>query len=231
MIDYPLEFWDNERRSECLQHVAAPNHSLIIGGSRMADKPIPTPDELRQLLSYDSGTGFLRWKHRDIKFFRDTENRTASHAQAIWNATHPGKIATWDGSKGYLQCGVLKRKFMAHTVAWAIHYGEWPDKDIDHINGSRSDNRISNLRLATRKQNSANRGPNPGRLVKGVYKHRNNRWRVQFCIGGKSKYIGIYDTIKEAADAYDELAKLHYGEFARLNNYSAGTQDRLSHLL
>lgn len=58
--------------------------------------------------------------------------------------------------KTYLRIGLMGKRFYAHRVAWAMHYGEWPLLEIDHINGDSEDNCIMNLRQVTRKQNCQN---------------------------------------------------------------------------
>ena len=86
--------------------------------------------------------------------------------------------------------------------------GKDPVANIDHINGIRHDNRIANLREATHAQNCRNRVAKVGRLEpKGVYLSR-GRYHVK--IG-----IGSYDTMEEASAAYERVARLLYGEFAR----------------
>ena len=74
-------------------------------------------------------------------------------------------------SKGYLSISYnyLPNKTIvikAHRLAWALYYGEWPDNELDHINRNKLDNTISNLRLADRYINNANRVFKP-RLKEG----------------------------------------------------------------
>ena len=86
---------------------------------------------------------------------------------------------------------------------------------IDHINGDKLDNRRSNLRRATARQNTHNsRKPsNNTSGVKGVWKTRNNK----YCAEVAGKKIGYFNTAEEAARKYDEKARELFGEFARLN--------------
>ncbi len=95
-----------------------------------------------------------------------------------------------------------------------------PDGDVDHINGNGLDNRRSNLRAATRSQNSMNQRPRPdGRSkYKGVCWHKQHKkWRAYISMNYKQKHVGLYTTQLEAALAYDRAALELFGEFARPN--------------
>jgi hypothetical protein len=92
--------------------------------------------------------------------------------------------------------------------------------EVDHINQNKLDNRRANLRFATRRQNSRNRGPNANNTsgFKGVTWHkRTRRWHAQIGIGGRPYYVGSFDTAEDAAHAYNEAALETFGEFAWLN--------------
>ena len=94
------------------------------------------------------------------------------------------------------------------------------DRDVDHINHNKLDNRQSNLRVCTRSQNSLNRSKrvNCSSIFKGVYyyaRHRN--WRAQI----KGIHIGYFATETEAATAYDDRAMAMFGKFAKLNAIGA----------
>jgi len=104
-----------------------------------------------------------------------------------------------------------------------------PELEVDHINGDRLDNRRSNLRLCTPKQNNQNRPKhNTGgvRPYKGVRK-RNNRYVAEIRIGGGNIALGSFLTAEDAAFAYDCAAKKHYGEFANLNGVSGNPSPRV----
>lgn len=93
-------------------------------------------------------------------------------------------------------------------------------KDIDHINRSKLDNRLSNLRAASRHQNSGNRGANKRNTsgYKGVnFYAKSNSWRAQIMDNGKKRHIGYYASPEEAALAYNILASEIFGEFAYQN--------------
>lgn len=154
-----------------------------------------TAETLRELLSYDPITGEFRW-------------RVTKSAQA--------KIGTIAGceSHGYRQIGIFRKPYKSARLAWLYVYGEWPKHDIDHINGIRDDNRISNLRDVTRLVNCQNRriaksGSWAGLL--GVSKNK-KRWSAKIRAGGRQICIGTFDTPEQAHEAYI-LAKreLHPG--------------------
>lgn len=67
-----------------------------------------------------------------------------------------GKRCDRAGGSGYMRVCRNRNRVMAHRIAWRIHYGEWPSAAVDHRDGNRSNNRISNLRLASSCENAAN---------------------------------------------------------------------------
>lgn len=94
------------------------------------------------------------------------------------------------------------------------------DMQVDHINGNKLDNRRTNLRLCTPAENSRNqaRPKNNTSGFKGVsWNRREQKWKAVIGVGGKRIGGGSYHTKEEAARAYDELARKHHGEFARLD--------------
>lgn len=139
-----------------------------------------------------------------------------------------GKIILFD-DEDYDE--VMKHKWLGGKYSSAIIDGKKvsmhrfimkcndPKIRVDHINHNGLDNRRCNLRLATYKQNMANRLPSKNGTSKylGVHK-RGNYFRAQISLGKrKSKYLGSFKTEEEAAIAYNEAAKIVHGEFANLN--------------
>lgn len=127
-----------------------------------------------------------------------------------------GSIAGSFTTSGHRRVSIKGVSVYAHRIVWALIYGEWPETDIDHIDGNPANNRITNLRLATISQNSANRpAPRNNKTgFKGVSCPRENGKYVVYV---STKKIGEFVSIEEAAHAYDKAALARYGEFAHLN--------------
>jgi HNH endonuclease len=108
------------------------------------------------------------------------------------------------------------RYYKASVLAWFYMTGEWPTKMVDHIDGDTLNNRWRNLRLATASQNAMNskrpRSNTSGH--KGVFIDR-GRIRAAIKVDGKKLYLGHFETVEEAAAAYQNAALKYFGEFAR----------------
>lgn len=95
-------------------------------------------EQVAACLSYDPATGCLTHKR-------------AAHLRPF------GSVAGRKDIRGYLRVRVLGQELKAHRLAWLLHYGTWPDAEVDHINGDPADNRIENLRCVDVYGNSQNR--------------------------------------------------------------------------
>lgn len=110
---------------------------------------------------------------------------------------------------GYLRVRLDGRSFPLHRVIWAFAHGSWPDgHELDHRNGDRADNRLSNLRLVSRAQNSFNK------RVRGYSRLPNGRFRATIGVCGRSFILGIFHTAAEARAAYEAAHAEEYGEFS-----------------
>lgn len=156
------------------------------------DKKI-SQGRLKELLHYDPDTGVFTWKI------------------ATSNRVKPGNIAGSKGPDGYIRIMVDSRLYLAHRLAWVYLYGVWPDKELDHINGKRSDNWRSNLREATRAENRQNSIVRPDNTVGflGVSPDR-SKYRAQIGVDGAIIKLGRFDTPEQAHQAYlAAKAKFH----------------------
>lgn len=164
-------------------------------------KPLPSLEEITAQVSYDPETGqFVRLVNRP--------NSPAGTNAAKKLDTH-----------GYPIVRVCGREFRAHRLAWIIARGNWPAADIDHINRNRTDNRIANLREATRRENLGNSSLSSHNTsgIKGVHLYKaTGRWSAYINVHGKRKHLGYFDTCELAGAAYREAAKVTFGEFAHV---------------
>jgi len=107
--------------------------------------------------------------------------------------------------------------YKAHRLAWLYVHGEWPPEQLDHINGQRDDNRVENLRSATRAENAGNskrRADNTSGF-KGVYWNaQRSKWQAKIRRGQLEKHLGLFVCKEDAAEAYRRAAADVFGEFA-----------------
>lgn len=90
--------------------------------------------------------------------------------------------------------------------------------EVDHIDGDGLNNIRSNLRLATRTQNSRNRRGTGYNGLKGIAIHKfSGLWQAKIRANAKQIHLGYFKTPEAAAHAYDAAARQYHGEFARLN--------------
>jgi hypothetical protein len=128
----------------------------------------------------------------------------------------PRKAGAEAGSKnsqGYWQVKVMGQNFLAHRVVWALTHGAWPEIGLDHRNRIETDNRPSNLRLATTAINSQNRICNnkcgfPGVAICG------NKFQARIRINGRYTHLGSFSTAEAAHGAYIEAKKKFHPGFA-----------------
>jgi hypothetical protein len=106
-----------------------------------------------------------------------------------------GNIAGHARFGGYIQIKFNGKLYKAHRLAWYLHHGVWPQNDIDHINGIKNDNRISNLRDVTRSKNLLNQKRHREKTVKYYYYRKTEKiWQVGKRINGKLKHLGFFKT-------------------------------------
>lgn len=166
-----------------------------------AVKPYPSFDELHLVLRCDPETGKLFWKSR-----RGARAMPGSEA---------GSTSRRDG---YRMVRFDWKQCMVHRIVWIMCGNILRDElEIDHINGDRSDNRIANLREATRGQNAANvkmlkRVSSTG--CPNVYHHKGGRFQAQTTVSGRRVHLGLFFTLEEASGAAKKAARDQHGEFA-----------------
>lgn len=116
---------------------------------------------------------------------------------------------------GYVRVRKDGKEYRAHRLIWEMLKGPIPEGLlIDHIDGDTLNNRIENLRLATRQQNNANSVSKGSTLPKGIVRV-STRYRARLTFKGTTYSIGTFDTIEEAKLAYDSKNIELNGEFAK----------------
>lgn len=144
---------------------------------------------VRGLLLYSPEDGSLRWRI----------NRKGG--------ARAGDLAGSPMPNGYIKVGVNGREYLAHRLAWLITHGEWPEHEIDHANGDRGDNRLANLRPATRSENGQNcglRATNTSGFTGVTWNEARKMWQAQITAGGKHRVLGLFASPEQAASAYRE---------------------------
>ena len=163
---------------------------------------LPYYEKARELLSYNPDTGFFTWKVKVAKNIK------------------VGDKAGSENNHGYIQIQVNGKLLLAHRLSWYFIHNELPNV-IDHINHTKDDNRIINLRFCTQAENLRNQGKQSNNTsgYKGVSWHKPSRkWVAKININGKRKYLGSFNCPKEASEAYENKAKELFGEFYINNN-------------
>jgi hypothetical protein len=166
------------------------------------DPTLPSLEELRKYLRYCPNSGKLTWIAKTSNRCKQGEGMAGTRGNGMIGLSFKGVM------------------FKAHRVAWALHYGEWPNGVVDHINRNPYDNRISNLRVGTQQQNTFNcsLSKNNTSGYKGVYLRKDTgKWAAEVTHNRKKISLGCFLTAEEAAAAYDKASKELFKSYASPN--------------
>lgn len=153
-------------------------------------------DVLRTMFALNAELGTLTWLSGDTK----------------------GKPAGSKYSDGYMYVKHKNVRYLAHRIVWALHFGEWPAGCLDHANCVKSDNRISNLRIATTAENNRNkiRQANNTSGFKGVsFNKGTRRFNATISADKVTRSLGSFATAEEAHLAYKKASGELHGQFAK----------------
>jgi hypothetical protein len=167
-------------------------------GREMTNKTIPTQQYLHETFNYNPDTGL---------FFRKRK---------ISNITKIDKPLLAGAKSGRISIHINGKIYRAHKLAWLYVYGEWP-QEIDHINNDGTDNRICNLRKATRSENTCNRRTQVNNKSghKGVsWCKSKNKWDARIGVENKIITLGRFEKIEDAIAAVNNARQKHHGNFA-----------------
>lgn len=155
-------------------------------------------DLIKSQLNYDESTGKFTWK--------------VSNSNRIKVGESAGSL----NSNGYITIRINGKLYFAHRLAWMIFHGYESIKEIDHIDGCRYNNKISNLRECTSAQNKWNQTLKSTNKsgVKGVcWNKRRNKWMARIGANGKEFFVGYFDSLSEAEVEILRYRKSLHGEF------------------
>lgn len=111
---------------------------------------------------------------------------------------------TTQGIKGYYTGRIGGRIYYAHRVVFFLTHGYWPEQ-VDHIDGDRGNNNVSNLRGADASQNQQNR------VCNGCYfDKQSGKWKADIRVAGKRKTLGRFTTQEQARAAYLAAKRIHH---------------------
>ena len=161
-----------------------------------------TKERVELLLQYDEQTGILiRKAERNGGFLKNKGSRAGSLHKAT----------------GYRYIEIDNRKYLEHRVIWLLKTGSFPEHQVDHINGVRSDNRWSNLRDvdgATNTQNQKKPSKNNSTGFLGVARNGKG-FTARILANGVGRYLGTFKTAEEAHEVYIKAKiKFHQGHVA-----------------
>ena len=147
-----------------------------------------TRDRLLDLLSINTEHGTFTWKH--------TMGGKAKKGQEAGALT----------ANGYVTIRIDQRDYLAHRLMWLYVYGGFPVLNVDHIDRDKTNNRPTNLRIATEKQNAENRPLKSKNSSghRGVFYRKylkSKPWHVSITNNRKTIHVGYYATADEAIAA------------------------------
>lgn len=155
--------------------------------------------EIADLLNYNPVSGIFTW---------------------IVNRCGKAKMGHRAGSlngNGYVYITVMRKRFPAHRLAFLLMTGELPAGEIDHINRIRHDNRWSNLRRASSRENKMNAGISRNNTsgVTGVCWHKKaKKWHAQITINRANKSLGLFINKADAISARRLAEEKYFLEYA-----------------
>ena len=163
--------------------------------------------KLKECLHYDEMTGIFTWLNRPEAHFSSI--RKAEYVNRRYSGKRAGKI----NAHGYREIKIFGRYYREHRLAWMYVNGSLPCDEIDHINHSKTDNRIQNLRVVSPGENSRNRPAqsNNSSGCTGVYfDQKTGLWIPRIWVNRKQIRLGCYKS-KEAAIQRRKSAEIEYG--------------------
>ena len=153
-------------------------------------------DRLKEILGYDPETGVFTWR------------------VATGRRNTPGKTAGCRTANGYTRIRADSCEYLAHRLAWLYAHGVAPDRPIDHIDGNKKNNAISNLRLTSCSLNGQNQraamSHNRSGFLGVSLERQTGKFKASINISGKNVTLGRYQTASEAHRVYLQAKRVHH---------------------
>lgn len=190
---------NGDKTDNSIANLSVTSKDRVVG---YKNAPEVTVEHLRQVLDYNPETGVFLWK------------------VATSSRSPIGSVAGTINKAGYRFISIDGRKYLAHRLAWLHVHGVWPSGDIDHVNRIKTDNRLINLREATRTQNNVNskvRSDNTSGH-RGVTWHRGSqKWRATVHLNGKQYQVGMFEVLEDAVEAQKVAQSKLHKEFSNFD--------------
>ena len=154
-----------------------------------------TAEIARRLLRYDTASGELFWKVAPCRRMK------------------AGDRAGSPDRHGYIAVRINHKSYRAHRLAWLIHYGVLPDKEVDHIDGDRRNNSIANLRCVDSTENHKNYAVtdrNKSGCVGVSFDTDRSSWVSRITTHKKTIWLGYYHSFFDAVCSR-KSAEITYG--------------------
>ena len=157
-----------------------------------------TQEHLKKRLRYCHKTGLFTWLHAGMDLFKNRRSFLR------WNSRYQGTKAGSQDKDGYVIINLDGTTMRSARLAWLYVYGSFPKNQIDHIDGSKSNDAINNLRDVTQKENSRNlatpKSNRSGHIGVSLI-NKTQTWEALIRVNYKRIYLGRYKTKKEAIAA------------------------------
>lgn len=154
-----------------------------------------TQARLKELLDYNPETGLV------------------TRLVCTANRHKVGEIVGAKGARGYLQATINSKKYMLHRLIWLWVHGVWPANDVDHRDRNRANNKLGNLREATRSENNHNSSLSKANWsgFKGVaWDKSRSLWMASIQANGESHHLGRFATAALASVAYQAAKNIYH---------------------
>jgi hypothetical protein len=167
-----------------------------------------TAADIITLLAYNKENGEFRWLPRELVAGKSPK------MIAEWNRRNAGNlVCTKIDHYGYATISLYRKRYTAHRIAWAIIHERWPEGEIDHINGVKSDNRYANLRCVNRSESMRNmpiKRTNTSGANGVSMDKKTGKWRVNIRANGRLLHLGSFVSFADAVRARS-LANMEHG--------------------